>query len=255
MSELSTQIGKNIRLLRKKNGLSVAEFARRIGKSVPTVYKYETGSITIDVDTLSLIAEVFHLSVPLLIGGLAAPAGSSGALPKDNFFNSGKLYGYNYDGRENRIIRSLLTFFVPPDQPEGIACAYYLDLSDFSQPETARYIYVGSLHSHEILTYFIMENVTLRTETYIIELMHPIRTGESSWGLFLGFSDHPYSPMAGKTLFSKRLISDEELRDLPLRFTKEEIRNIRSLNGILLLGPTARMSSSPYPEGPAGRKG
>ena len=52
-----------IQILRKKNGLSQAELARRAGISEISIRKYESGDRTPKIQTLSKIAEALH--VPL----------------------------------------------------------------------------------------------------------------------------------------------------------------------------------------------
>ena len=109
MTSLSQKIGRNIRLFRKRKGLSVPQLASAIGKSAPTVYKYESGDIAIDTDTLFAIAD--HLGIsPYLLIGVSDQDANAGSLPSGSFFNTGKLYGYGYDGRVGRIVQSLLFF-------------------------------------------------------------------------------------------------------------------------------------------------
>ena len=49
MSELNKHIGKQIRMYRKVQGLTLQQLADLIHKSRASVSKYETGEITLDV--------------------------------------------------------------------------------------------------------------------------------------------------------------------------------------------------------------
>lgn len=77
-------------------------------------------------------------------------------------------------------------------------------------------------------------NLTLPIETLVIELLHTFRTGLCTWGLFLGLSDQPLTPMATKILLSKLPLSDDELANHPMTFTKSELRDVREKNVLLL---------------------
>ena len=109
-----------------------------------------------------------------------------------------------------------------------------MNLKDFNQPEYSRYIYRGSLISHELVSFFIMENITLPIETMTIEVIHPFQTEQTTWGVFLGLSDQPLAPMTTKMLFSKVPLSNKELEAYPLAFTKDELKSIRRNNSLLL---------------------
>ena len=50
----------------------------------------------------------------------------------------------------------------------------------------------------------------------------------------MGLSDQPLTPMATKILLSKLPLSDEELADHHMMFTKNELRDVREKNALLL---------------------
>ena len=56
MGNLAQHAGQRIRTFRKLRGMSAQQLAQRIGKSKATVYKYESGEIPPDVDTLADIS-------------------------------------------------------------------------------------------------------------------------------------------------------------------------------------------------------
>lgn len=62
-------IGSRIKELRNRLGLSQVEFAKRIGVSKQTLYKYENDIITnIPSDKIELISKEFDVSPALLMG-------------------------------------------------------------------------------------------------------------------------------------------------------------------------------------------
>lgn len=56
-------IGRNIRLLRQKNGWSQGEVAKRLQISIPAFSKIETGITDINISRLDQIARLFEVSM------------------------------------------------------------------------------------------------------------------------------------------------------------------------------------------------
>ena len=56
MKEVSLHVGSRIRLYRKAKKLTLLALSQKIHKSKATLSKYETGDITIDIETLFDIA-------------------------------------------------------------------------------------------------------------------------------------------------------------------------------------------------------
>ena len=59
---------KMLRTLRKSNGLSQATLSKQLGVSRSTVAMWETGQSAPDIYTLKLLAEMFSVTVDMLIG-------------------------------------------------------------------------------------------------------------------------------------------------------------------------------------------
>ncbi len=229
MDDWTIQAAKRIKLYRKQRNMPVAVLAERIGKSAAAVYKYESGAIAVDVHTLGRIADALGVA-PAHFFAIPQPKAAAPRLP--SFLDAGRLYAYYYDGRIRRISKSLLTF--APQSGQWPEAMFYMHLKNFEEPEKARYLYAGSLRSHETVSYFILENLTLPIETLVLQVLHPFQNRITSWGLFMGMSDQPATPMATKMLFSKRLLATKELECYPLAFTKEELRRVRAQNALLL---------------------
>ena len=229
MGEISLQTARRIKTFRKQQNMSIVQLAGRIGKSPATVYKYESGQIPLDMDVLEDISRALGVAPVYFFD---QPSGWGSLPPKVSFLDNGRLYAYYYDGRIKRISKSLLTF--GSDDAGRANAAFYMHLRSFEEPEQARYLYAGSVLSHEMVTYFILENITLPTETLTLQVLHPFRNSLTSWGMFMGMSDQPVTPMATKMLFSKRLLTVKEIEQIPIMFTKEELKKIRLQNALLL---------------------
>ena len=61
MSQISTEIGKQIRTFRKKRKMTLEALAAVICKSKSTVSKYENGEIPVDIETLYEIASALQI--------------------------------------------------------------------------------------------------------------------------------------------------------------------------------------------------
>lgn len=234
MSELTVHVGRKIKLFRKIRGLSVDQLAERIHKSKATVYKYENGEIAVDTNVLADISAALKVE-PTYFFDL--PSAIRDSQPRISFLNTSKLYTYYYDGRIRRVVKSLLSIRQrtgEKDESEDYKVSFFMNLKDFSQPEVARYIYSGFISSHEMVSYCILDNITLPIETLVIQLIHPFQTSLYTWGLFMGLSDQPLAPMTTKILISKTPLTAQELEEYPLMFTKEELKRIRQQNAILL---------------------
>lgn len=229
MNQLSMHVARRLKAYRKQANMSVQELARRIHKSVATVYKYESGEISLDTDTLGEIVQALHVS-PACLVDLPSDKPQTNAL--NAFLENGRLYAYYFDGRIGKVSKSLLTFH--PVGNEKFDAIFYMHLKNFEEPEKARFIYHGQMKPHDTVSYFILEKITLKIETLMLGILHPFQTGLTSWGLFMGLSDQPVTPMATKMFFSKYPLTKNEIEKLPLAFTREELRKIRSENAILL---------------------
>ena len=68
MNEIQKIVGERIAEIRKYNRVSQTDFADKLGKSLRTVQKYESGEIDIPLSTLAEIAEVLNTTLNYLIG-------------------------------------------------------------------------------------------------------------------------------------------------------------------------------------------
>ncbi|MEI3364332.1 MAG: helix-turn-helix transcriptional regulator [Enterocloster sp.] len=109
MSEISKEIGQNIRRTRKMRKITHQQLAQAIGKSQSAISKYESGEIAVDIDTLYAIANALQVHIETLLYFPNTATSSSTLKECPAFFRNVKnLYGYVYDGRINRIGRRLL---------------------------------------------------------------------------------------------------------------------------------------------------
>lgn len=68
MSEICKLVGERITEIRKYNRINQSELAEKLGKSLRTVQKYESGEIDIPLSTLAEIATALNTSLNYLVG-------------------------------------------------------------------------------------------------------------------------------------------------------------------------------------------
>lgn len=67
-NDIQTTVGENITECRKRLGLTQDDLARKLGKSVKTVQRYESGTVDLPISILADIADALEVSVNYLIG-------------------------------------------------------------------------------------------------------------------------------------------------------------------------------------------
>ena len=229
MSRLTEHIGERIRLYRKAQQLSMDELAARINKSKPTVSKYETGIIAIDIDTLFDIAAAMDLSVSQLIDyiPLGQPVSASGEVK--GVFNNNILYLYYFDGRVNRLTRGFMQLFGERTQ-DGIETTLYMDVDSFSQYTKCNILYYGSIESHDIITNMSFVNQSNRAEKINITALNPLKKDDIVRALLCGFSDNPVTPVAFRSIISPRPLPEDESLLEQLMLDRDDFKFMKRYN-------------------------
>ena len=210
MSEISKEIGQNIRRTRKMRKITHQQLAQAIGKSQSAISKYESGEIAVDIDTLYAIANALQVHIETLLYFPNTATSSSTLKECPAFFRNVKnLYGYVYDGRINRIGRRL--FELHPEENGLTKVMMYMNFEDYDHYQNCENTYKGYME----------------LETAYIQILAPTLNAETKWALFTGLSTRPIMPIARKLLLSKnRLCENKELEN-QLKVSKEDIKQLK----------------------------
>ena len=73
MENLNIVIGTNIRNLRKLNGLTQEELAKKINYSNKAISRWESGEVIPDVETINNLCEVFNVPISTMFEENIAP--------------------------------------------------------------------------------------------------------------------------------------------------------------------------------------
>ena len=239
MENISKYMGGRIRTFRKLRKMTLQQLADGISKSRATVSKYETGEISMDMETLYEISIV--LDIPL--GKLTdyrppheetpiAPAPSwDGASP---FFKASTLYFYFYDGRYERLKEGLIR--VDKDHLREDGC-YDASLSLWATTESGRsseIYYTGTVLYSDMLIRFSFLNQYNKLEQDLLYIFNPLDLRDHTEGLLCGISSADLMPCAYKCLVT--LSSQENYEELQQRliFTQKELRRWQRLNMLIV---------------------
>lgn len=237
MSELSRHIGQRIRDYRKGQGMTLQQLADAIHKSRATVSKYETGEITLDVDTLHEICGVLHVGMNQLTDyqpEAQRPAPLSPTLSgRSPYFQADRLYFYFYDGRYNRFKDGVIDILRPSDHTQD--CRASLSISSVtSTGRSSEVYYTGKVVYSDMLIRFSFVNQYNTLEEDLLYIFNPLERRDYTEGLLCGISSADLMPCAFKCLVT---LTPQEHTDgfkQHLLFTKKELQRWQKLNMLVV---------------------
>lgn len=232
---ISIRIGQKIRKYRKEKKMTIEDISVAINKSVSTVSKYESGAISIDIETLFDIAAALNVDISRLIDCPAKPLVTT--FP-GNPFGTTCLYLYQYDGRVKKIVRSLIHLFYD-ELNDKINAIFYLNVPSFDEFNNCQYYYKGLVYNYDTVIHFILSNPYNPSGRVAITTVNPYwlshldSMAKPFGGVLLGLSFSPFGPFATKVLLSKTpRVEDEEFKSL-LQLSKEDFKKIKFYNFLI----------------------
>ncbi|MCH3949714.1 MAG: helix-turn-helix domain-containing protein [Acidaminococcus sp.] len=230
MSDLTRETGKRIHDFRKSRGLNQEELASLIFKSKATLSKYEKGEISIDLDTLKQLALALHVRMEQLLPPTIEGYEEISPARVPTFFKGlTQFFSYMFDGRDNHVLRCVfdLHALLAPNRQQ---VALYMNFKDKDHYQNAENIYFGYIEHFDVLSIIELVNQNTPTEKASIQIPSPFMEADTRWGLWNGVSSRPFMPVAGKMLFSKKLLKEDAAFLKSLRLTKEDIRRLKYYN-------------------------
>lgn len=237
MSKITLHTGQRIRSFRKARGLTLQQLADLIHKSRATVSKYETGEITIDIETLFDISQVLEVELSQLTDYRPSkplpPQPAPDSLGRSPFFQAEQLYFYFYDGRYNRLKDGVIHIH-KDDGPGG---DYRATLSISAVTPTGRsseIYYSGKVVYSDMLIRFSFVNQYNTLEEDLLYIFNPLELRDFTEGLLCGISSADLMPCAFKCLvtLTPQAPTDELKRHL--LFTPKELRRWQKLNMLIV---------------------
>ena len=229
MKEISIHVGQRIRLYRKMKGLTIEIFAGMIHKSKATVSKYENGDISIDIETLFVIAEALEISVNQLVDyaneeETSAEGGLKGLVSKSRY------YMYFYDGRRSRIARNVIEVQDGGEENGVFDANMYAYLENFDNYYQCKLLYHGVMRRYDTFVNFNFENQNNKVERAFLYAINSFSHSGRMAGLYCGLSTQPILPACFKFVLSPEILEENEELKMELMVSKEDIKVLKKMN-------------------------
>lgn len=237
MTEIGKQVGEKIRRYRKERKLTLQDLADLIHKSRATVSKYETGEISVDLETLYEIAGALEVTAKELIALPpqrkepqvlnSSPGGGS------PFFRARRLYFYFYDGRYKRLKDGIIDIKESEDIPGEFEAALSISSVTMAGRSSELY-YTGKVVYSDMLIRFSFVNQWNALEEDLLYIFNPLELRDSTHGLLCGISSADLMPCAFKCLVT---LTPQELTEdflKQLLFTRKELQRWQELNMLIV---------------------
>ncbi len=235
MENVSQIVGAAIRSCRQNRGMTQAELAEKINKGKSTLSKYESGTISVDIETLAEIAEVLEVSLSFFTEALTPHrkrelhADEIRGIPR--FFRHKLAYMYYFDGRTDSIIRSVLTIGAPlEDKPGYYRATLYMNIKKYEEYYFCENSYSGHIEFHQVLTGIYMVHQSTDLEHLQIVIPENFADTDRKWGSFSGVSFRPVEPALCKVLFTKEPVRSAQDLIPELKFSKADFKHMRDVN-------------------------
>lgn len=228
--EIAKKIGEKIRYFRKKKHMTAAELAEAICKSKSAVSKYENGLIAVDILTLYDIAAVLEVPVQALLYS-EPPAADPGQSPRGSGFirEGDRLYLYGYDGRVNRLFRTVIDVLAPVSE-RSYESMMYMNFESYEHYQNCENTYQGKINVYDAFCTMLFQNMDMEMDHYQIGLPSPYMKSTVKWALAFGISSRPLMPTAMKMLISKTMLKEDEELLQSLKVSKQDIRLLKHYN-------------------------
>ncbi len=227
-------VGNRIKFYRKMKHMSLEQLANSIHKSKSTLSKYENGLIPVDISSLYEISQVLNVDVSQLTDFTPENVMTTVSPYANPFGGKDNLYLYYYDGRTQRVVKTLLVLKNASANNNEIPCQCYMDTPSFKDYNNCKYFYTGTMTYFDLVSYVTLNNLSNSMEQIGLCMLNPFHHNRDTWGFMFGISYNPITPFALKFLLSTNPIPTKELDPEILVLTKNEIKMIKNLNMMLL---------------------
>ena len=228
MKEISIHVGQRIRLYRKMKGLTIETFSGMIRKSKATVSKYENGDISIDIETLFVIAQALEVSVNQLVD--YAEEAAEGVGSAKGLLRKSRYYMYFYDGRRNRIARNVIEVQDGGKENGVFDANMYAYLEDFDHYYQCKLLYRGEMRRYDTFVNFNFENQNNKVERAFLYAINSFSHSGRMAGLYCGLSTQPILPACFKFVLSPEILEEDEELKMELMVSREDIKVLKKMN-------------------------
>ena len=236
MKKVNQHIGSRIRNYRKMKKLTIQQLADMIHKSRATVSKYETGEITLDIETLYDISSALDVDLNQLTD-YRPPKETTAEIVdysgKSPFFHADRLYFYFFDGRYNRLKDGIIDIHRNVME-DGCFEASLSIRSVSAAGRTSEVYYTGKVLYSDMLIRFSFVNQYNKLEEDLLYIFNPLELRDFTEGLLCGISSADLMPCAFKCIVT--LTPQEATEELKnqLLITPKEIKRWQKMNMLVV---------------------
>ena len=188
MSEISVETGRRIRYFRTRGGMTLEALAAKVYKSKATISKYEKGEIKLDLETLYDIADALHVHVDQLLVSRSAEEETEGHEVDPAFFRGlNRFYAYFYDGRDQKINRSVCDILSQTDVNQ-YKLILYMNCKDLEKYQHCENVYTGYIRHFDALSIIEVVHQTNPMEHGSVQILATFMDSPVKWGLWNGIS-------------------------------------------------------------------
>ncbi len=182
--------------------MTLQYLAEAIHKSVPTLSKYESGRIAVDIGTLFEIAEVLGVNINQLTDYQPERKIDTSRKNDSNFFRrADRYYAYAYYALYKQFMVCVMDIVRNPDSEYDSVTLYY-GVPDVEHYTSAKYIYQGILNCHDQFASMELHNASGSRDMIYIYGRTPLWVKPVTPTLMLSISEVFGNPSAVKLLFS-----------------------------------------------------
>lgn len=233
MSQIQLTIGQKIKEYRKVYNMTLKELADKINKSKSTLSKYESGEVSIDIETLLQISDALGIHIFQLLEPISKITHISPSVKKNNFFpETSQIHIYYYDGRNNRIRHGIIKMFHDTGT-NSRQIILHNNIGERERRQGIEYFCNGEMTSYDTFTIFSFEQRNGIGNAYIYAY-NPFGSTSMVNGILVGIFKNPIAPGAMKVILSSEEISEQEKLSQQLTFTKEDYKNFKKINMMII---------------------
>jgi len=220
-------IGKKIRARRRSLNMTIGELAEELNKSIPTISKYESGTVQIGLDVLLDICRILRMDIFALLPDTYNEKGDPDVERYQKYFTE-KLYVYWYNGEKDQI-----QLCVAENNNLSMRATLYYDAENADDYFSCNYIYSGEIFYSDTSTVWVFRNQDPPFDTLTLRLPSLSRKGKPRIGLISCIS-YFYQSIAMKAIASEAPINDTEKLKEALQLSQAELKNIKRTNFLVI---------------------
>lgn len=220
-------LGGKLRAIRKAKHVTLSEVAQFLNKSVSTVAKYETGEISIDLESFIMLCQFYKVNSSdlLFYTDFKTIEGQHNRYGKQMIEKS---YLYYYRAYDKWIHKCVLQ-----NDNTTFKSTLYFGVKSENDPYHCEYVYEGTVHYTDSHTYYVFYNIAKPFDMITINLSSLGRGDDYKIGLLSSITVY-YQNMAGKILVSEKPVKDEQFLKENLIITKDVLKEIKRTNFFIL---------------------